>query len=507
MPGTPSTFPNERRFIWLLCLLAAVHVFVFSAAFPFFNNVDEDAHFDLVAKYSHAQVAPDVSPRESIYFRAAYHSHAYFNQPQNFPGGQYPAPIWKQPSDVAPKVLAAREAIREFSVNQESSQPPVYYAVAGAWWKLCGALGLPEGDRLFALRFLNIAFIVLLLWLGYATAQIVAPENRFLRLGVPAVLAFMPQSVFYSINNDVLSPIAFGAVFFRLVRLLQTDVPDRSLAAMTGIAIAATFLVKMTNLPLLVVAFTVVVLKIRRLAVEKKLRPAVPALIALAFCAAVPIGAWTAVCRRHFGDFTGSKFKMEYFGWTYKPFGDWWHHPIFSLPGLWTYLRGQLSTFWQGELWWHGGPIGLPALDIFYTVISLVALTAAVVALRIRRPALLEREALAFAFICVAAALGFFAFMSVIYDFGACINPSRTFPYFHAGRMMLGMLIPFVLLFVYGWDRLFTRFGIKTRGLALALFIGFMLAGEIATDHAVFANEYNWYHLAAPAPAIPGPGQ
>jgi hypothetical protein len=28
-------------------------VFIFSAAFPFFSNVDEDLHFDLITQYSH----------------------------------------------------------------------------------------------------------------------------------------------------------------------------------------------------------------------------------------------------------------------------------------------------------------------------------------------------------------------------------------------------------------------------------------------------------------------
>src|SRR3954469_12798220 len=98
MPDASSSFSGttERRIVWWLCLLAAVHVFIFSAALPFFNNVDEDAHFDLLVKYSHAQVAPDASPKESVHFRALFHSYAYFNTPGDFPGNQYPQPIWKQ---------------------------------------------------------------------------------------------------------------------------------------------------------------------------------------------------------------------------------------------------------------------------------------------------------------------------------------------------------------------------------------------------------------------------
>ena len=44
----PVTFRYERLIIAGLCLAAAIRVFAFSAAFPFFNNVDEQAHFDMV---------------------------------------------------------------------------------------------------------------------------------------------------------------------------------------------------------------------------------------------------------------------------------------------------------------------------------------------------------------------------------------------------------------------------------------------------------------------------
>ena len=37
----------ERKLILLLCAIGALRVFIFSAAFPFFNNVDEQAHVDL----------------------------------------------------------------------------------------------------------------------------------------------------------------------------------------------------------------------------------------------------------------------------------------------------------------------------------------------------------------------------------------------------------------------------------------------------------------------------
>jgi len=43
-------------------LIAAVRVFVFSAASPFFNNVNERPHVDLAVKYSHAKPPRGIEP-------------------------------------------------------------------------------------------------------------------------------------------------------------------------------------------------------------------------------------------------------------------------------------------------------------------------------------------------------------------------------------------------------------------------------------------------------------
>src|SRR6185312_7516903 len=90
----PIVFPKfkEEFFILLLCFLAAVHVFVFSAAFPFFNNVDEPWHFDLVVKYSQGHVPNSLEPMsaESTYYMANYNSLAYLAKSNLFLNGQFP---------------------------------------------------------------------------------------------------------------------------------------------------------------------------------------------------------------------------------------------------------------------------------------------------------------------------------------------------------------------------------------------------------------------------------
>jgi hypothetical protein len=492
----PAVFSEsrERKIIFLLCYLATIHVFIFSAAFPFFNNVDEDAHFDMVLKYSHGHIPRSLEPVSPEWARyvALYHSFAYLEKPADFPGGHFPLPLWKQPVGKAGQILLARETVWRNGTNHESSQPPLYYALAGLWWDIGQSYGP------YWIRFLNMFFVAALVWLGYAAAKMIFPEKSFLRLGVPTLLAFMPQTAFYSIQNDVLSPLCFGAAFICLVKLLRAEIPGAWLGATTGLALSATYLVKMSNLPLVALSAAVVLLKTLRLTRTGKLRAALPVLAVFVLCAALPIGIWIAWCKHNFGDFTGSALKIESLGWTRKPFAEWWYHPIFTPHGLWTFLSGLLATFWQGEFFWCGQPMAVPMLNVIYTIASLLLLTLAVISLFPRFADMTgsRREELALSLMCFIASVAFLAFLSIIYDFHNCFYPSREHPYFTSGRLMLGVLIPFMLLFVYGLDVALSRINTNwIRSFALIAIILFMLISEIATDWPVFFNEYNWFHM------------
>lgn len=287
-PPAAISEPRERKIVLLLCVLAAIHIFVFSAAFPLINNVDEQAHFDLAVKYSHGHVPRTLEPlsRESMQYIVIYGSQEFLWPPETFAGGTFPPPPWTQPMEKIAPVLLAREAQWQ-GVNHESSQPPLYYAMAGSWWHPGQWLGLDGGRLLYWLRFLNILFVVALVRLGHAAAKTIFPGNFFLRLGVPALLAFMPQTAFYSINNDVLSRISFGAAFFCLTHLLQTNTPTTWIAAVTGLALAATYPTKAVNIPLLAISLLMVSLKILCLVKAGKIRTSLPALAVLALCAGI----------------------------------------------------------------------------------------------------------------------------------------------------------------------------------------------------------------------------
>jgi hypothetical protein len=505
--------------VWLLCALAAAHVFVFSSAFPFFNNVDERQHFDTVLKYAQGRFPYNLemqSDETSRYFDD-YDSWEFLWTAQAFPGGHYPTPAWRQtpgkisaPRDSEPRQtgnanphssqeewLQMVKTTKSWT-NYESSQPPLYYSLAGLWWHLgewCGATGL---HLLYWLRFLNVLFIAVLAWVGWSAAKLIFPENQFMRLGIPTLVAFMPQTAFYSITNDVLSPLCFGAAFLCLIRLWRAEIPGMKLGIATGLALAAAFLTKISNLPLLAVSAAWVLLKCWRLSKSGKLRASSPALAALALAAGLPTVSWLVWCKLVYGDFTGSAAKIQILGWTHKPFADWWHHPIFSPQGLWEFISELMRTFWQGEIWWHGQPLHLPAVDAFYVIPTLCLLGLAVAEL-FRRPgadAGSQRDALWLILWNVIATMGFFGWLSIIFNFGYCVYPSQEHPYFGAGRLMLGALIPFLLLLLSGADALLR--GIKNKWVWPAVLAGaavFMLASEIATSWTVFASEFNWFHL------------
>jgi hypothetical protein len=363
----PAAFSEtaERRLVWLLCALAAVHVFIFSAAFPFFNNVDEYAHFDLVLKYSggHIPRKLEAVSKDTARYVAIYNSPEFF-WPSNkvYPAEEFPPP-WTLPKEKMSAVLLAKEAHWVNAANHEFSQAPLYYALAGLWWDLGQICGM-EGVRLvYWIRFLNIFFIVALVWLGYGTARTIYPEQPFLRLGVPSVLAFLPQSAFYSINNDVLSPLGFGVAFVCLVRWLQADAPDVRLGIVTGLALAATYLTKISNLPLLAVAMVIVLIKARLLGKSVNWRASQHSFAALVLATGLPVAAWLVWCKLVYGDFTGSAAKIHILGWTHKPFADWWHHPIFTPHGLWLFVSENLASFWRGELAWHHKRLAMPGVD------------------------------------------------------------------------------------------------------------------------------------------------
>jgi hypothetical protein len=143
-------FRGQRLVIVLLSLIAALRVFVFAVAFPFFSNGDEDLHFDLITQYSAGRLPRtfDVVTKESLSFIVPYASPEFLQTPDQFPNAKFPQPLWKQSAAEAAPIIEVTKAVWQKEINWESSQPPLYYAVAGFWWKIGQYIGLTQIESL-----------------------------------------------------------------------------------------------------------------------------------------------------------------------------------------------------------------------------------------------------------------------------------------------------------------------------------------------------------------------
>src|SRR5437773_4016407 len=90
-------FRSQRSLMLLLCFTAALRVFVFAAAFPFFSNGDEDFHFYLVTQYSAGRLPRTfgVLTNESLSLIVRYASPEFLQTPEQFPNAKFPSPFRK----------------------------------------------------------------------------------------------------------------------------------------------------------------------------------------------------------------------------------------------------------------------------------------------------------------------------------------------------------------------------------------------------------------------------
>jgi hypothetical protein len=206
-----------------------------------------------------------------------------------------------------------------------------------------------------------------------------------------------------------------------------------------------------------------------------------------------------------FGDVTGSTGKIAFLDWTRKPFMEWWQHPIFTPGGLWAFWSDLMARFWRGEVEWHGERFDWQIADWLYAISSLVFIAAAILGLRKQFGlSAFQRHAIAAAILTVAAGIAFLGLLSIQFDFGSCVNPSRSHPYFTSGRLLSGALIPFALSYVYGIccvcrlaaSRFRQAHWIATASalVVLGAIVVFSQASEIFITQPVFASEHNWFH-------------
>lgn len=494
---------SQQKVRWpvlCLCALAALRVFVFAAAFPFFNNVDEQPHVDLVVKYSHGSLPRGIDPfaPETARYLALYRTPEYFVKPEQY-GGQYPPPNWEIPQEELRQILDQEVPSWESRANHESGEPPLYYATAGAWMNLGRALGVRGLALLYWVKFLNIALAAILVWIGYATARLAFPENPFLHLATPTLLALWPQSAFYSIQGDAFSPICFGIAFLGLVKMLKGEQVGIFVPIWAGLALAATCLVKTSNFPLPFIATIVIALKIFFGPSKGSVQQRLTALAIFIVSLALPLALWFAWNQQHFGDLTATKTKIELLGWTAKPLSEWLPHPIFTIHGFTQFWRELIASFWRGEFVWHLQQMASGAGDAFYAICTaLVLIVSLVICFRNRTDARDQRWVLWLALLSFVSIIGFLVLLSIRFDFGDCPYPSREHPYFISGRLLNATAVPFFLLFGFAIDRIGNwskREWVNWSLLGATALV--VIVSQLQVNAPAFSSRYNFFHRKA----------
>lgn len=473
--------------------MACVRVFIFSAAFPFFNNVDEAAHFDLVLKYSHGQVphSLDLMLEESARHYAQNCSYEYSTDM----GKTYRPIKYKSARHEEQKRFDETVARVSLIQNHESSQAPLYYAIAGMWTNFGKILGLHGASLLYWIRFLNVLFIFCLVWLSSRVSSALFPHSVFLIYSLPMLVALLPQDTYYSIQNDTLSPLCFALTLVLMINYLKAETPTLNQSIFLGLSVAATVLVKVSNIPLLFVVLVFLMFKIRKLYLTGKLKLASISLLLLFLCMFIPILVWFLWNLNTFGDLTGSEHKIRSMGWSYKHLADWLHHPIFTVNGLYIFWHHLMITFWRGEIIWQGKPVVIPGVDTFYWLSSLVCITLAITLIK-RKLEPFQRHILAFSFWSFISLVLFMVVLSMSFDFGNCTYPSRETPFFTSGRLISAALIPFLILYSLGLNWLLFRIkSDRLRLLVLGVILIAISCSEILVTRPVFSSGYNWFHL------------
>jgi hypothetical protein len=488
----------ELSILVALCLVGALRVFVFAAAFPFFNNVDEQSHVDLVLKYARGYVPGgelDPFDTETGLLIATYGTYEY-RKPADQPPGA-PEPLFEQSTEEIERVHANVEG-RLMPRNHEAHSPPVYYAVAAVWYRLGGLLGLDGGARLYWLRFLNVVWMAALVAAAWAFVREAFPDRLDLRLGVAALAAFFPQDAFYAVNCDALSAPLAALSLLWLMRWWRSESPGHLSSAGLGLFVATTFLVKFTNIALVLIFGVVLLVRaVRGLRAPGARSVLVPVAVA-ALAAGLPVACFFLRNELVLGDLTGQRAKVEQLGWWKRAPEAYLEHPIFTFSGLHHFWRGLAGPWWRGEFVWNGRHVTELWLDRFYLWSSTASLALAAIAPLLRRREGNVRPARGFN-VCwayVGLSLLTLAALSIAFEYGNSRYPSSRSPFFVSGRLLLGMLVPFLVLYLDGAGlilrRVSQRYGVLVFAGLLCVLVTIV---EVTITADVFASRFNWYHL------------
>ncbi|MCE5341467.1 MAG: DUF2142 domain-containing protein [Planctomycetaceae bacterium] len=485
---TEQTDVNSRRIVIALCVIGGLRILFFCLIFPFFNAIDEKEHFDLIYKYSRGSLPGHYKnfSSKTIQDAVIYGSPEYLSTDTNSC-----RPLWRQEDFVNSDIYVKLIEKYKKKINYEISSPPVYYFLAGMWYRAGEILGISDAMLVFWTRLINVPVFMALIWFSWRLAQICF-SNVHQQLAVPLLLAFFPQDVFYTLSSDTLPPLLFVIFFLMAIRIYFENM-SLKYHFFAGLLAAALFLTRMPNAALLMLVLVIIILKI------KKERTSLCffriGILLSAFL--VPVSIWMIRNYFVFGDLAGIRYKAKYWGWTPKPFNQLWNHPFFLDDGISQFFTSLIETFWRGELAWHWNCISSNIADQFYIKSSIIftAIFLFIYIYNYKKNTATYHIVMGLSFLVIAAAIFLQAFASILYDYHNCLSPSRDRPYFVAGRVISSVLVPFLLIYIDGIWKLFGKLGSKAVMLMIALMVITITISEFWLTRHVFTSPYNWFAL------------
>lgn len=487
----------KNGIIYLFCIIGAIRVSILGSAFPFFANTDELMHCDLVIKY-HKGVLPkkiDSLSEPTCRYIAGCGSNEYV-VPLSNPNEQY-RPLYKS------YLLNGEEYQKYIGLknwwstipNYESCSFPLYYAVSAVWYKVPIIIGLFYENTIYMLywmRALNIIIIICLILLTNEISKKIFPKQSYYAICLPLIISTWPQDTFYTIQNDVLSPLLFGICFLKLLVFYDSVKVTSSMALQTGLSLAATTLNKVSNLPVLVVVVLIVSYKLWTSRKSAYFKSRLSASLVFYICVLSTITIW--FIRNYFvvGDITASSGKMVQLHWTIKPISEWFRAKIFTLDGFSYFWTETIKSFWRGELFWWGERVKSDTMDRLYCFVSTLFLIVTLVYVLLYKTSV-SKTALNFALIIFFAYIAYFMILSAAIDFHDCAYPSSGQPFFVSGRLISGATLPFALIFLFGFDRLFSIYSNRFKIISIVLYCVAITTVEIYLHIPVFSSKANLF--------------
>lgn len=220
MPRPPHTRTSDHRpELWLLLIVAAYLgiATLYAIAVPAWQAPDEPAHYNYVHELATTGTFPVL--------RMGDYDQAYLDQltSQRFPDELSIAPL-----------------------RYEAHQPPLYYLLAAALFRLTSGELLP-------LRLLSIALGGIFVVLVYAIARMVCPHQPRLWLGAAAFVAFLPMHVAMSasVNNDALAEVVLASLlllslYYVKMALANGSPPQWQLTAALGVFLGLALITKVS---------------------------------------------------------------------------------------------------------------------------------------------------------------------------------------------------------------------------------------------------------------------